>query len=186
MNQTFAHENFIREYYTGDTSLTQSLINYHHENIEYKGLGYTGSGVDPKIKNSIDVTFFNNSHNVIIEEYFKFLNLCLTEYVEHFNLTGKYKTANENLISYFPENDGGFHDWHYERNTKVSRRELVFMTYLNNVFEGGETLFKYQNKTFRPEEGITLIWPAGFTHVHKGNKSPQEKYIVTGWFENII
>ena len=179
------YENFIREYYLGDTRITKNLINYHHENREYKGLGQVSKGIDIEIKNSIDVIFYNASQDPIILKYFDFLGMCVRDYVDHYGLTGKYKSCDNNIISYFPENDGGFHQWHYERNILEPTRELAFMTYLNNVTEGGETLFKNQNKKFIPEEGVTLIWPAGFTHFHKGNTSPQEKYIATGWIKNV-
>ena len=33
------------------------------------------------------------------------------------------------------------------------------------------------------EQGLTLIWPAGWTHNHRGRISKdKEKYIITGWF----
>jgi hypothetical protein len=56
------------------------------------------------------------------------------------------------------------------------------MTYLNDVFEGGETEFYYQNIKVNARKGLTLVWPADWTHTHRGLVSnTQEKYIVTGW-----
>jgi hypothetical protein len=61
-------------------------------------------------------------------------------------------------------------------------RILVFMTYLNDVPDGG-TEFIYQNIISPAKKGLTLIWPAEFTHLHRGQISKtKEKYIVTGWF----
>ena len=41
----------------------------------------------------------------------------------------------------------------------------------------------YQNKTFECKKGATLIWPAQWTHTHKGVISNEEtKYIATGWY----
>ena len=35
-----------------------------------------------------------------------------------------------------------------------------------------------------PRKGLTLIWPADWTHLHRGVVSPsEEKYIITGWFD---
>ena len=60
------------------------------------------------------------------------------------------------------------------------------MMYLNTVEEGGETEFLYLAKRFKPVRGRVLIWPAGFTHVHRGNPPlTGEKYIATSWLENI-
>ena len=61
-------------------------------------------------------------------------------------------------------------------------RVLAWMIYLNNVTDGGETEFPSQDKKFQPRCGDLLIWPAGFTHPHRGIASKtQVKYIVTGW-----
>jgi hypothetical protein len=76
--------------------------------------------------------------------------------------------------------------WHCENNgdIKYRQRHLAFMTYLNDVSDGGETEFLYQSLKIRPEKGLTLIWPAYFTHTHCGHPShTQEKYVTTGWFE---
>ena len=55
------------------------------------------------------------------------------------------------------------------------------MTYLNNVPDGG-TKFKYQGVTTPALTGLTLVWPAGFTHTHKGRKPiSNDKYVVNTW-----
>ena len=59
------------------------------------------------------------------------------------------------------------------------------MTYLNNAPNAG-TQFKYQKLTTPCKKGLTLIWPAEFTHTHRGVISDtHEKTIITGWFEVI-
>ena len=58
------------------------------------------------------------------------------------------------------------------------------MTYLNDVPKGG-TEFFYQKITSPAKKGLTLIWPAEFTHLHKGQIAKQEKYIITGWYNYI-
>ncbi len=78
--------------------------------------------------------------------------------------------------------------WHCENNGNppYNHRHLAFLTFLNDVTDAGETEFLYQTTKIRPEQGLTLMWPAGFTHIHRGCPSPtQEKYMVTGWFEFI-
>lgn len=79
----------------------------------------------------------------------------------------------------------GYHVWHYESPDRLScQRILVFMLYLNTVEEGGETEFLYYKKRIKPVEGRLLLWPANFTHTHRGNPPLKEdKYIVTGWLE---
>ena len=83
------------------------------------------------------------------------------------------------------EPGGGFMSWHYENDGRLaSNRFVVFSIYLNDVSEGGETEFLYQRKRFKPEQGKLLLWPAAFTHTHRGNPPLNEvKYIATGWIE---
>lgn len=80
----------------------------------------------------------------------------------------------------------GYHVWHHEHGTggRAHRRLLAFSLYLNTVEEGGETEFLYQKVRFKPIMGQLLIWPAYFTHAHRGNQPLSgEKYLVTGWIE---
>jgi len=81
---------------------------------------------------------------------------------------------------------GGYHVWHFEvdRIADVSR-VLAWILYLNDVPEGeGETEFLFQGLRIKPEYGTLVIWPAHFTHVHRGNPVyTTEKYITTGWIE---
>ena len=92
------------------------------------------------------------------------------------------------MQKYYP--DGGYHQWHYEREGKSGKdlvRHLVFMTYLNDVEEGGETEFFYQNLKIKPKKGLTIIWPADWTFTHRGLTTVYEtKYIVTGWLNYIM
>ena len=82
---------------------------------------------------------------------------------------------------------GGYHIWHCEALSKVSRdRALAWMVYLNDVEEGGETEFLYQKTRFKPKKGQILVWPSQFTHMHRGNPPlSNDKYILTGWVEYI-
>ena len=66
---------------------------------------------------------------------------------------------------------------------EMTKRMLAWMIYLNDVKDGGYTEFPTQNKKFQPRRGDVLIWPAYFTHPHRGITSKsQTKYIATGWF----
>ena len=80
---------------------------------------------------------------------------------------------------------GGYHKWHCEADGRVeSQRVLVWQVYLNDIEEGGETEFIYQHKRVKPVAGTALIWPAAFTHTHRGNPPLIDtKYIMTGWIE---
>lgn len=79
----------------------------------------------------------------------------------------------------------GFFAWHCEQSLVTPMtcdRALVFMTYLNDVPNGG-TRFLNQNIITPAVKGLTLIWPTDWTHTHCGQISEDHiKYIATGWF----
>ena len=78
---------------------------------------------------------------------------------------------------------GGFHQWHYENDgLLLSPRKVVIQLYLNTIEEGGETEFLYINKRVKAKQGSVLIFPAAFTHTHRGNPPiGKDKYILTSW-----
>jgi hypothetical protein len=79
----------------------------------------------------------------------------------------------------------GYHNWHCENGDKhLANRVLAYILYLNDVEMGGETEFLYQSRRVQPETGTLVIFPAGFTHTHRGNPPLNgDKYIMTGWVE---
>ena len=78
---------------------------------------------------------------------------------------------------------GGFHAWHYENGAlDVAARQFVVQIYLNDDFDGGETEFLYQQRREEAVAGDVLIFPASFTHTHRGNPPlGGTKYIATSW-----
>ena len=77
---------------------------------------------------------------------------------------------------------GGYHVWHIEASDEDLERIMVYTLYLNDVEEGGETEFLIQSKRVKPKQGTVCIFPASYTHIHRGNPPLSgEKYIMTGW-----
>jgi hypothetical protein len=72
-----------------------------------------------------------------------------------------------------------------EHGDKHGWRQLAFMWYLNDDFEGGETLFNFQNFYLKPQKGALVFFPSSWTHVHTG-LAPEKgwKYIIAGWVFN--
>jgi len=77
----------------------------------------------------------------------------------------------------------GYHLWHVETNALFhSHRVMAYTVYLNTVEEGGETEFLIQSRRLKPKQGTVCIFPAGYTHIHRGNPPLSGvKYIMTGW-----
>jgi hypothetical protein len=90
------------------------------------------------------------------------------------------------LMKYEP---GQFYDrLHCENDgtPAVSRRVFAWMIYLNTIKKGGGTKFIYQNKILKPVAGDFYIWPAYWTHFHKGVVAPkEEKFLLTGWINYV-
>lgn len=175
-------ENFIHESSLKDLSLCDALIDYY--NMAPKFDGRVGIGVNKDIKDSIDCTL----QGELLNMYYNYLQKIADEYVEKFPFCNHYNPWNVtelvNIQKYEP--NGGYKKWHTERSCEFApqnARHLVFMTYLNDVTDGGGTEFYHQKLTVKAEKGKTVIWPADWTYTHRGVVSPtQEKYIVTGWF----
>jgi len=79
----------------------------------------------------------------------------------------------------------GYHVWHCEaEDREVQQRVLAWTVYLNDNFDAGETEFLYQQYRYKPKMGDVVIFPAAFTHTHRGNPPiGGTKYIITGWLE---
>ena len=82
---------------------------------------------------------------------------------------------------------GGYHVWHSEDCAYDCRdRVVVWMVYLNDVpvENGGATEFIYQKLSIQPKKGTLVLWPATYTHTHRGGFLTGEisKYIATGWY----
>ena len=176
--------NFI-ETYKVPNKICDDLISYFNENIEYKTIGKIDKGIDKNIKDSLDVHFFNQSTDKKILNFFKILTKFTIKYITKYKIEGLIKTQMVNNIQYYQPKKG-YPKLHYERSSQCQKRILAYMLYLNTVNDKGGTEFPFQNITLSANKGKLVIWPADFTHPHRGIISPtQEKYIATGWFELI-
>ena len=125
----------------------------------------------------------------IFLEYDQHLGKVLNSYLK------KYKYSN-NVVSFKISptvkiqhyNPGeGFKEYHFENdgNDYSIKRHLVFMTYLNTVENAG-TEFLYQEYKTEAIKGSTIIWPAVWTHTHRGIvNNEKSKIIITGWFNYV-
>lgn len=79
---------------------------------------------------------------------------------------------------------GGYHIWHCEHGFSTPTRLLATMVYLNTFPEGEATTeFLQQGLAVTPKQGTVLIWPAFFTHMHRGNPPySHNKYTITSWY----
>ena len=119
-----------------------------------------------------------------LERYYAELQRCLGLYLEQHPLlkkVGTFRVTESPILQHYRPG-GGFKMPHFERaGYATTTRMLTWMTYLNDVTDGGGTQFLYQKHTFEAKKGRTLLWPSDFTHTHAGVVSEtQHKYIITG------
>ena len=115
--------------------------------------------------------------------YWKKLSQCVRHYLKEYEIK-VYDSIHSWIFKIHKiKEKQGFYKWHYENSTYETRdRFLAYMTYLQTPSEGGETEFLYQSLKINPIVGRTLVWPAGFTHTHRGNSPLKgEKIYITGW-----
>ena len=128
---------------------------------------------------------FSTNNSEHLKQFNSLVGECFIEYAEEYTYF-KDKKVNQHFAKIQKTLPGeGFHSWHCENDTiENGKRLLGTMLYLNDVEDGGETEFLYQHKRFKPEAGKLLIWPAAWTHLHRGNPPLKgEKYIITSWIE---
>jgi prolyl 4-hydroxylase len=182
---------FIGSWYMEPSEICEDIINYFELNTSKQQRGRVGGGLDHNIKKSVDITIIPNEiafdENLIFKKYLTFLFECYKDYIHQWpflsTFANKVDIGSFNIQRY--QIGEHFNQIHSER-TSVSTLQRVFawMTYLNDVEYGGGTYFSHYDLEIQPEKGLTLIWPAEWTHAHRGNiLKAGSKYIITGWID---
>ena len=89
------------------------------------------------------------------------------------------------LMQMYTKNTG-FYKYHHDfsciyENNSMYCRVLVYLFYLNDVTEGGETIL-WNNHKITPKAGSLLFFPSTWTYPHTGAMPISDnKYIITGW-----
>jgi hypothetical protein len=138
----------------------------------------TGTVVDPKVKDSIDLAISSLPEWKDVDEAFY---STLTPRIH--GLMAEHMR----LVSWNLEDTGYQLQWTkpgaigYVRHIDyIPGRMLSFIFYLNDVDEG-ETAFPLHGIAIRPETGKLLLFPPYWTHPHAGLSPRNDKYIATGF-----
>jgi hypothetical protein len=188
---------FIRTY---ENALSDEMCDEIMEYFEYE----ERTGYDPKIapmpviQHSKDIPNFDPGMGLKRKDSAIFLQAtnmglanivnealvpCIKDYFDNYEILLSCQMIESNTVKVQKTAPGGHYSaWHCEED-KDTGRVLVWILYLNDVAEGeGETEFIYQGHRQQPKKGTLVVWPAGFTHTHRGNPVySQTKYVATGW-----
>ena len=173
-----------------ESLICDQIISYYEKNKEKQIQGSTSRGtISLETKNRRDISIspkeLNLKGNEIFNKYFENLFEFYKDYNKQWPFLASIVTQLEigrfNIGKYIIGQH--FQKIHTERATLGSlHRLLAFMTYLNDVEDGGSTYFSHYDLDIQPQKGLTIIWPAEWTHAHKGNiVHSGSKYIITGW-----
>tara|TARA_R100000152_G_C6659543_1_gene98829 strand:+ start:63 stop:584 length:522 start_codon:yes stop_codon:yes gene_type:complete len=164
-----------------DKTICKNLIKLHDKcnkkiKIDDKHRTYTQTLWHPE---SIEMTGYTIELSKILNKY-KLKYVYIDKNQNPWGTEGTIKIQKyepgENYFDWHAENTG------YDQNEK---RILVFTTYLNDVYNGGETEFYYYKEKVKPKEGLTVLFPPFWTHAHRGAMTKEIKYIITGWYRYV-
>jgi hypothetical protein len=128
-----------------------------------------------------------HTNKEIIQEFNRvFWEHCYRQYANEFDTLKTFASHSSYTMKIQKTKPGqGYHIWHCETSCRnTTSRVLTWSVYLNDEFEAGETEFLYQHYRYKPSKGDVIIFPAAYTHTHRGNPPiGGDKYIITGWVE---
>ena len=204
-------DNLVQSY---NNTLSKEFCNHVIDLFEQsnnKTEGISGGGINKNIKDSIDLVVTANLDDSNWSHVYDYVreNLLsnLVDYLGKFpflHMNSQYSSMSSLVrtaqLAFMSSNnaiphmqiqryvgDQGYYTWHHENSGgHTSKRELAFIYYLNNV-DGGETEMLYNPMKISPETGKLAMFPAYWTHKHRGNPplEGQTKYILTGWIESM-
>ena len=173
-----------------EASICDQIVTYYDLHKEKQKQGSLGRGdIKLETKDRKDISIspqeLNLQGNEIFNEYFATLFEFYKDYNKQWpflaSIVSNLEIGKFNIGKYIKGQH--FQKIHTERaGLGTLHRLLAFMTYLNDVEDGGSTYFSHYDLDIKPKKGLTIIWPAEWTHAHKGNMvNSGSKYIITGW-----
>lgn len=171
------------------------VVQFFEDNPQLQHTGESGGGLNTEIKDTTDLNMFYRPE--LMERYGNFILSKFNEVVEEmlarlpyqnvFNAVGRvfnddteYTTCQ---IQKYNKGTGHYNAYHFETDSYgTTPRLFVFILYLNDVEEGGETELLYEQSFTKPKTGRVIVHPASFPFVHRGlTPISDDKYIITTW-----
>ena len=157
---------FIQDNFLNDIECDK-LIDYYHKNKD-------------KIVTKHNYIFCNMQPNKFFKNKLSKISSMYIEKYPEANITFDKWYLEELRIKHFkPKNS--FDNWHSEHQVSTPLRMLALQIYLSSHKCGTEF---YRYKTIISKKGRLAIWPAYFTHTHKGQVCPDNlnRFILSGYY----
>ena len=185
--------NFIDTYQVLAPHECERIIDYYRNDDRKERGQVIGDANLDEVKQSTDVyvKFGDKWDNVDDNKYNDIIvpavNYAVNQWIEnHKFLTTMppFRVFEQYNIQHYKDGEGYF-SLHCECQPDKAGDQFVYrmgawMIYLNDAESGTE--FPYQELVLQPKQGICAVWPAYYTHPHKGvTPNRGDKYIATGW-----
>ena len=185
--------NFIDTYMVLAPHECERIIEYYHDDPRLTKGEVIGDQTRDDVKQSTDLYILHSGkqtddadtkYNEIILPAVKY---AINQWIEnHRFLTTMpaFRNYESYNIQHYKDGEGYF-GLHCECQPDASSDRFIYrmgawMIYLNDAESGTE--FPYQEITLQPKQGLCAVWPAYYTHPHKGvTPNKGDKYIATGW-----
>ncbi len=151
---------------------------------QYAGRVGSAMNSNDSLKKTTDIIASGKQHwKDVDNNLFRSLAMALKEFKDiypYFSDMSRFKDMGYNLQRY---QEGEYYHWHVDADNDVlAPRQLVALWYLNDVEEGGETEFLFQDASVTPEKGKLMLFPPFWTHEHRAAVVTKGvKYIATTW-----
>ncbi len=189
MNHTLTEVKQGSHVYVADNVLNADFCNEVIQRFEqatdeqYQGRVGQSEVEMPDIKRSTDLVISGKAHwkdvdRVLFSSLAGALSVMRSQ---HAFFQGRFKDYGYAIQRTQP---GEFFHWHVDSGShSFANRQLVAIWYLNDVEgPGGDTEFKHQAISIKPETGKLLLFPPFWTHEHRGVTLERGvKYIATTW-----
>tara|TARA_R100000458_G_C8229981_1_gene211962 strand:+ start:32 stop:715 length:684 start_codon:yes stop_codon:yes gene_type:complete len=162
--------------------------------------GLTHRGLDNSIKDTGELDLLKLPKDEVGDYIDNLRNVsdhCIKQYTSKFGLLQHYNSLElfDGGVYYpmweihkYEKGTGHYEAWHVEGSNlyEYGNRMFVSMFYLNDVEEGGRTVFPYSKSAIKCETGKHLSFPTFWPYVHYAETPISDhKYIVTTWLNKL-
>ena len=162
------------------TNLCDYLINVYESDKDNR------ERVDNESKPTFTQLNLNRYHRKIVSNLYNYFSLALDSYkkdVPSSKYLPEIKYIEEFRIKKYEVGGVDRFDEHVDViDHKSAKRCLAMLFYLNDVDEGGKTIFPHHHKEFTPVKGSVIIFPPTWEYPHLGEPPVSNpKYIMSSY-----